>query len=167
MKGDVKNILFKNTMIVAIGQPTYAIVGFQPHASRRIFFRGLVGFAGCGWSSPEGAAGLIMPGSNMPMATVGVFLLWLGWFGFNGAVRTRILITALIPRVRVGRFRDRLTSGEYRRKKRAPRILIQAAAHVCHLLHDPKAFRETPTEHFPVSARQEETGADELPRSGD
>jgi Amt family ammonium transporter len=25
-----------------------------------------------------------MPGSNMPMATVGVFLLWLGWFGFNG-----------------------------------------------------------------------------------
>ena len=25
-----------------------------------------------------------MPGSNMPLATVGVFLLWLGWFGFNG-----------------------------------------------------------------------------------
>ncbi|MGH0036956.1 MAG: ammonium transporter [Myxococcota bacterium] len=25
-----------------------------------------------------------IPGSNMPMATVGVFLLWLGWFGFNG-----------------------------------------------------------------------------------
>jgi ammonium transporter, Amt family len=23
-------------------------------------------------------------GSNMPMATAGVFLLWLGWFGFNG-----------------------------------------------------------------------------------
>jgi Amt family ammonium transporter len=23
-------------------------------------------------------------GSNMPMATIGVFLLWLGWFGFNG-----------------------------------------------------------------------------------
>jgi Amt family ammonium transporter len=25
-----------------------------------------------------------MPGSNMPMAVLGVFLLWLGWFGFNG-----------------------------------------------------------------------------------
>jgi Amt family ammonium transporter len=25
-----------------------------------------------------------MIGSNMPMAVVGVFMLWLGWFGFNG-----------------------------------------------------------------------------------
>jgi Amt family ammonium transporter len=25
-----------------------------------------------------------IPGSNMPLATMGVFLLWLGWFGFNG-----------------------------------------------------------------------------------
>lgn len=24
------------------------------------------------------------PGSSVPLATVGVFLLWLGWFGFNG-----------------------------------------------------------------------------------
>jgi ammonium transporter, Amt family len=25
-----------------------------------------------------------MPGHNMPMAGIGVFLLWIGWFGFNG-----------------------------------------------------------------------------------
>jgi Amt family ammonium transporter len=25
-----------------------------------------------------------IPGSSLPLATIGVFLLWLGWFGFNG-----------------------------------------------------------------------------------
>lgn len=25
-----------------------------------------------------------IPGSSMPLAAIGVFLLWLGWFGFNG-----------------------------------------------------------------------------------
>ena len=27
---------------------------------------------------------LAIPGHSMPLATIGVFLLWLGWFGFNG-----------------------------------------------------------------------------------
>ncbi len=31
----------------------------------------------------NGSAKAIM-GHNMPLATIGVFLLWLGWFGFNG-----------------------------------------------------------------------------------
>ena len=27
----------------------------------------------------------VFPGSNIPLATLGTFILWLGWFGFNGA----------------------------------------------------------------------------------
>ncbi len=187
------NILFKNTMIIAIGLLTYAVGGFNlMYPGDAWVFGSWLGFAGFGIASPEGAAGLIeyadgsytywtdflfqamfaatgativsgavagrirlrsfllftvvfvgvvypvvgswkwgggwldalgfydfagstlvhsvggwgalagalmlgprigkyvkgsvnaFPGSSMPLAAIGVFLLWLGWFGFNG-----------------------------------------------------------------------------------
>ncbi len=37
-------------------------------------------------SGKYGAGGRVMPlpASNLPLATLGTFILWLGWFGFNG-----------------------------------------------------------------------------------
>ncbi|WP_457609873.1 ammonium transporter [Lutibacter sp.] len=51
----------------------------------------------------DGSIGVI-PGHNMPFATTGVFLLWLGWFGFNGgsvlsanpAVTSLVLVTTCL-----------------------------------------------------------------------
>ena len=31
-----------------------------------------------------------IPGSNMPLATLGTFILWLGWFGFNGGSELKL-----------------------------------------------------------------------------
>ena len=39
--------------------------------------------ARAGKYGPDGQVA-VMPGSSMPLATLGTFILWLGWFGFNG-----------------------------------------------------------------------------------
>ncbi len=39
--------------------------------------------------SPSGEIRAI-PGANMPLATLGTFILWLGWFGFNGGSELRL-----------------------------------------------------------------------------
>ena len=33
--------------------------------------------------NPDGSANAL-PGANLPLATLGTFILWMGWFGFNG-----------------------------------------------------------------------------------
>ncbi len=38
---------------------------------------------------PNGESRAI-PGANLPMATLGTFILWLGWFGFNGGSQLQI-----------------------------------------------------------------------------
>ena len=38
---------------------------------------------------PNGEINAI-PGSNMPLSTLGLFILWMGWFGFNGGSELKI-----------------------------------------------------------------------------
>jgi Amt family ammonium transporter len=90
-----------STIFVAI---VYPIVGSWKWGGGWLDAAGFYDFAGStlvhsvgGWGALAGALLLgprlgkyvngrlhPMPGSNMPMAAIGVFLLWLGWFGFNG-----------------------------------------------------------------------------------
>jgi Amt family ammonium transporter len=42
--------------------------------------------------TPDGKANAI-PGANLPLATLGTFILWMGWFGFNGG---SVLATASV-----------------------------------------------------------------------
>ena len=39
--------------------------------------------------TPDGRVNAL-PGCNMPLATLGMFILWLGWFGFNGGSELKL-----------------------------------------------------------------------------
>ncbi|MCH4293029.1 ammonium transporter [Shewanella sp. 3B26] len=83
----------------------YPVEGFWTWGGGFVSAAGFVDFAGSGIVHMAGAAaalsGVILlgarkgkygpkgqvnpiPGSNLPMATLGMFILWMGWFGFNG-----------------------------------------------------------------------------------
>ena len=82
----------------------YPILGSWKWGGGWLDAKGFYDFAGStlvhsvgGWAALAGAITLgprigkyvdgvskAIPGHNMPLVTIGVFLLWLGWFGFNG-----------------------------------------------------------------------------------
>src|SRR5690554_514142 len=50
-----------------------------------------------------------MPGSSMPLATLGMFILWLGWFGFNGA--SQLAMGSVNDMAAVGRIMANTNAG--------------------------------------------------------
>jgi Amt family ammonium transporter len=83
----------------------YPVEGYWTWGGGFLSEAGFVDFAGSGIVHMAGAAAAIsgvlllgarkgkygedgqihpIPGSNLPMATLGMFILWMGWFGFNG-----------------------------------------------------------------------------------
>ncbi len=102
-----ERIKFSSFMIFAtiFGAIVYPIAGSWKWGKGFLDAAGFYDFAGStlvhsvgGWAALVGAIVLgarigkygkngethPMPGHSMPLATIGVFILWLGWFGFNG-----------------------------------------------------------------------------------
>ncbi len=78
--GDIGFIDFAGSGIVHLAGAAAALAGVILLGSRK------------GKYGPNGEVRAI-PGANLPLATLGTFVLWLGWFGFNGG---SVLATASI-----------------------------------------------------------------------
>ncbi|RPA33206.1 ammonium transporter [Shewanella psychromarinicola] len=93
------------TFSVVMTAVIYPVEGYWTWGGGFLSEAGFVDFAGSGIVHMAGAAAAIsgvlllgarkgkygedgqihpIPGSNLPMATLGMFILWMGWFGFNG-----------------------------------------------------------------------------------
>ncbi|WP_299492440.1 ammonium transporter [uncultured Shewanella sp.] len=89
----------------------YPVEGYWSWGGGFLAQAGFVDFAGSGIVHLAGAAAALsgvlllgarkgkydakgkvnpIPGSNLPMATLGMFILWMGWFGFNGGSQLMI-----------------------------------------------------------------------------
>jgi Amt family ammonium transporter len=94
------NILFKNTLIVAIGLLTYALMGFNLMYPNDAWLLGkFLGFGGFGIEAPEGAAGLIAyAGGNYTYWTDFMFQ------GMFAATAATIVSGAVAERVKLNSF---------------------------------------------------------------
>ncbi len=89
----------------------YPVQGFWKWGGGFLDAAGFLDFAGSGIVHMAGAAAALagvlllgarkgkygpngqinaIPGANMPMATLGAFILWMGWFGFNGGSQLKM-----------------------------------------------------------------------------
>jgi len=89
----------------------YPVQGFWKWGGGFLDAAGFLDFAGSGVVHMAGAAAALagvlllgarkgkygpngqinaIPGANMPMATLGAFILWMGWFGFNGGSQLKM-----------------------------------------------------------------------------
>jgi Amt family ammonium transporter len=89
----------------------YPIEGFWKWGGGFLDGLGFLDFAGSGIVHMTGAAAALagvlllgarkgkygpngeinaIPGANMPLATLGMFILWMGWFGFNGGSELKV-----------------------------------------------------------------------------
>ena len=89
----------------------YPIQGFWKWGGGFLDAAGFLDFAGSGVVHKAGAAAALagvlllgarkgkygpngqinaIPGANMPLATLGAFILWMGWFGFNGGSQLKM-----------------------------------------------------------------------------
>lgn len=94
------NILFKNTLVVAIGILTYALMGFNLMYPGDAWKLGkVIGFAGFGIAAPEGAAGLIDYAN-------GAYTYWTDFMfqGMFAATAATIVSGAVAERVKLNSF---------------------------------------------------------------
>jgi len=89
----------------------YPVQGFWKWGGGFLDAEGFLDFAGSGIVHMAGAAAALagvlllgprkgkygangqinaIPGANMPLATLGAFILWMGWFGFNGGSQLKM-----------------------------------------------------------------------------
>lgn len=94
------NILFKNTVIVAIGLLTYTLMGFNlMYPADSWLIPGVLGFSGFGVASPDGAAGLIEYAD-------GAYTYWTDFLfqGMFAATAATIVSGAVAERIKLGSF---------------------------------------------------------------